>query len=130
MSIYQRIRKDRTNGIDRVVLSVIMNEIVIDGKEMPDNKAIEKLNQMAKVSRKSIKLYKDSNKLKQLNEEEKFLNCINNYLPKAATEDEIINTINNLGVRKDIKSMGLVMKELKNNFKIVDGSLVKQILLK
>lgn len=33
-------------------------------------------------------------------------------------------------IRKDIKSMGLVMKELKNNFKIVDGSLVKQILLK
>lgn len=85
--IYNDIEKQRLKkGENRTILSVIMNEITIDGKPMDDKNAIKKLQQIKK-------------------------------------------TIMSLGIKKEIKSMGMLMEELKKSFDVIDGSLVKNILL-
>jgi uncharacterized protein YqeY len=129
--IYQQIQQDRMkNGADRTRLAVIMSEITVDGKPMSDSDAIEKLTQMRKSVSNNIVIYKKTNKIKQLDGEEKYLIYINKYLPPAATADDIIAVIEENGIEKNIKSMKDVMQILKKNFDVVDGGLVRQILLK
>jgi uncharacterized protein YqeY len=129
--IYQQIQQDRMKkGADRTRLAVIMSEITVDGKPMSDSDAIEKLTQMRKSVSNNIVIYKKANKIKQLDGEEKYLIYINKYLPPAATADDIIAVIEENGIEKNIKSMKDVMQILKKNFDVVDGGLVRQILLK
>lgn len=107
-----------------------MSEITIDGKPMKDSDAIKKLTQMRKSVSNNIVIYKKANKTKQLDSEEKYLICIDKYLPPAATAEDIIVVIEENDIEKNIKSMKVIMQILKNNFDVVDGGLVRQILLK
>lgn len=129
--IYQQIQQDRLKKeADRTRLAVIMSEITIDGKPMNDQDAIKKLTQMRKSVSSNIVIYKKANKTKQLQSEEKYLICIDKYLPPAATAKDIIAVIQKNNIEKNIKSMKVIMQILKKNFDVVDGGLVRQILLK
>lgn len=126
--IYDEISKHRRSGINRKLLSVIMSEITIDGKPMQDKEAIERLKQMKKQSLMCIDLYTKACNEKQADQERKYLECINNYLPKEATREQIIEVIKELNIEKGIKNMGRLMKELNNRFQVVNGSLVKELI--
>lgn len=129
--IYQQIQQDRLKKeADRTRLAVIMSEITIDGKPMNNSDAIKKLTQMRKSVSNNIVIYKKANKTKQLDSEERYLICIDNYLPPAATAEDIIMVIEENDIEKNIKSMKAVMQILRKNFDVVDGGLVRQILLK
>jgi len=130
MSIYQKIQKDKLQpGADRPLLSLIMGEICIDGKPMDDCKAITRLSQMVKVCEKNIDLYKKADKFGKALEEASFQNLIKSYLPQGADEQDIESAIIELGIERNMKSMGILMANLKSKFAVVDGNLVKSALM-
>lgn len=140
MSIYTQIQRDKSTKIDdRALLSLIMSEICVDGKPMSDDRAILKLIQLKKNAQKNIELYNDrldvmegeSNPslLKAIESESAFIALIDWYLPDAASLDDILGAISELGLERTIKSMGPIMAHLKRSFAVVDGNLVRSALL-
>jgi len=130
MNIYNRLAKDKlTPNANRSLLSLIMGEICVDGKPMNDNDAVKRLTQMVKVCNKNIDLYKNAGNNKASLDESVFCGIIEEYLPQGATEKDIEMAIVALDVSKEMKSMGKVMGYLKSNFQVVDGNLVKSILM-
>ena len=129
MSIYQTIQKDKLKpGADRPLLSLIMSEICVDGKSMDDTKAIQRLSQMVKVCGKNIELYTKAGNTTMSLAECNFRDMIEGYMPKGADEQDIESAIIELGVERDVKSMGKVMGFLKAKFPVVDGNLVRMAL--
>ncbi len=64
---------------------------------------------------------------------EKELQIVERYMPKAPSEDELINIIKDKinSVPKEEKiNMGLIMKDLKQNFPTCDGKMVMGLLQK
>ena len=130
MSIYQAIQKDKLKvGANRPLLSLIMSEICVDGKPMNDNDAIKRLSQMVKVCGKNIDIYTKAENTTMALSESVFRDMIETYLPKGADEQDIESAIRELGVDRDVKSMGKGMTFLKGKFSIVDGNLVRSALV-
>ena len=134
MNIYDKIKKDRMMISDtrkRSLLGVILSEIAIDGKGMDDKSAVKKLAQMRKGCVNNIDLYKTKeNSINEIRKEEAFIAVINKYLPAEAQKDDIKDVIESLGiVHATMKNMGQVMGVLKQKFAVVDGNLVKSVLM-
>ena len=129
MSIYETIMRQRRFGKERGILSLIASEICVDGKPMCDADSIKRLTQMVKVCNKNIKLYADALNKDMVFKEKMFKLTVESYLPKGAEKSDIENVIKELNVEKNMNSMGRVMGELKKSFAVVDGNLVKNILL-
>ena len=135
MNIYEKIKTDRAMSSDvkkRSVMGVVMNEITIDGKAMDDKSAVKKLTNMRKGCLNNIKLYEETDKhLNEIRKEEDFIIVINKYLPAEAQTRDIEMAITALGiVHPTMKNMGNVMGYLKQNFEVVDGNLVKSVLMR
>ena len=130
MSIYETVMSDRNiPGADRSLLSLVAGEICVDGKPMNDEAAIKRLSQMVKVCGKNIELYTKAENTTMALSECVFRDMIEVYMPKGAGEEDIVNAILELNVDSSMKSMGRVMGHLKKSFAVVDGSLVKSVLL-
>lgn len=130
MTIYQTIQKDKLKpGANRAELSLIMGEICIDGKPMDDEAAIVRLTQMKKTCEKNLKIYQDAGAADRWNDEECFMNVICGYLPKGAEREDIERVLADLGLSREMKSMGPLMASLKREFAVVDGNLVKSVLI-
>lgn len=133
--IYDRIKLDRkysSNMEKRSVMGVVMNEITIDGKPMVDNDAIKRLTQLRKASVGNIKLYRErGGRDDSISKEVEFISIVNNYLPMEAGKEDIADAITSLNIENPtMKDMGRVMGHLKKTFGVVDGNLVKSILIK
>lgn len=130
--IYETIQKDKLQpNANRALLSLIMAEICIDGKPMNDEDAIKKLVQMKKNCVKTIELIKANSQegdITAIDEEETFQFLIEQYLPKGASREDIEKTLIEFNLPKNMKSMGPLMANLKREFAVVDGNLVKSIL--
>lgn len=130
MSIYENVMNNRKDkNADRSLLALIASEICIDGKPMDDTAAIVRLNQMRKTCMKNIDIYQAAGQDEKVKEEVVFANMIASYMPVPATKDDIVSAITHLGVDKNVKSMGKVMKFLGQTFTVVDGALVKSVLM-
>lgn len=131
--IYERIQNDKLErlkqGGDRALLSLIMGEICVDGKPMDDDKAVKRLTQMVKTCDKNIELYKKAGKNEKSLEEATFRGIIMSYLPEPASQEDIEMCLAALNLPRTMKSMGEVMKNLKSVFQVVDGNLVKEVLM-
>ncbi len=129
MKIFDRIVADKRIYLqERPLLSLLMAEICIDGSPMSEKQVIAKLVQLRKTSKENFAIYMDKNAIYAARKEEDFINIIDRYLPSAATEDDIRKAINDTGA-SNIKDMKKLMLHLKSLFDVVDGSLVKQLLL-
>lgn len=130
MSIYKKVMGDRNiKGADRALLSLIAGEICIDGKPMDDDTAIKRLSQMVKVCCKNVDLYTDAGNTTMALAETVFRDMIEVYLPKGASEEDIKIALLEIDLPKTMKSMGRLMGHLKQKFAVVDGNLVKSILM-
>lgn len=128
--IYDEIKEDRLlKPKDRAQLAVIMNEITVDGKPMNDKDAIKKLTQMKKACVKNIAIYGGAGRADMFDKEVGYMKLIECYLPAGATREKVIETIETLGIEKNMKSMGKLMSHLKKEYEVVDGNLVKDILM-
>ncbi len=130
MTIYEKIEKDRKDfSSDRASLALLLSEICVDGKPMADPEAIERLFQMRKVAARNVVLYIGTGNQDTAAEETAFMNLITTYLPLPASEDDIKKAIKALDIDYSMRNMGTLMKHLKAEFRVVDGSLVKTVLM-
>lgn len=130
MTIHERLQKDKfTNLDDRPLLALIQGEICVDGKPMGDKDAVIRLSQMSKTCDKNVELYKKSDNYGQALKEVEFQTLIKTYMPQGAEKKDVEQAIAQLAVEPNMKSMGTVMGYLKNKFEVVDGNLVKSVLL-
>lgn len=96
--------------------------------QLSREKEIQILQKMVKQRQDSIEQYKQVNRLDLAKNEEEELQIISNFLPVAATAEEIENwldTQTNLTFEK--KNMGLIIKAIKTQFPSADGKMVADI---
>lgn len=85
---------------------------------------------MVKSHLENIETFKKRNDTESLAKEELELNILNGWLPKETTKEDVEQYLNEYypsGIEK--KSMGLVIKEVKNAFDRVDGKMVSQCVM-
>ncbi len=142
MSIYEKMQEEKIQrlkqGLGRGLISLLMGEICIDGKPMDDKGAVIRLAQMKKTCVRNIEIYKSTMLLDSADEElftDKiieevvFMELIEDYLPQGAEPNDVLGALAVLCLPRTIKSIGKVMKYLKDEFDVVDGLMVKNILL-
>jgi len=107
--------KSRLNVV-RMILAAIKQIEVDERVELDDDRIIVVLDKMLKQRRESIKQYSDAGRTDLSEIEEAEVLVIQDFLPKALTEDEIealvIKAVSDSGA-ESIKDMGKVMGILK-----------------
>ncbi|MFH1202435.1 MAG: GatB/YqeY domain-containing protein [Candidatus Omnitrophota bacterium] len=103
-------------------------------KSLEDSDVISILKRQVKERQDSIEQFKKGNRLDLVEKETKELQILKSYLPKQLTEAELLpiiqEALNSTGA-KDIKSMGMVIKEVISKTKSqADGSLVSELVKK
>lgn len=131
MKLQEQIKKDLSSAIKvkdeekKDTLRVIIGEFGrLNKKELSDDEVI-------KILKKLIKSEKELLEKKGDVTDSEFIRIIENYLPKMATDEEIITWINqNVDFSKfknKMQAMGLIMKHFGAT---ADGNTVKKILQK
>ena len=129
MTLQEKIKKDLTLAMKakdeekKETLRVVLGEFGRqDKKELPDEDVI-------KVLQKLIKSEKETLEKKGVTENSSFILIIEDYLPKAATDEEIMGWIHqNIDLtqfKNKIQAMGPIMKHFGPR---ADGNTVKKIL--
>lgn len=95
--------------------------------EAHQNKIIE---DMIKVRKNNVKTYSEANREDLANNEQAEVDVLESLLPKAATEEDVVEYLKQYypnGAEK--KLMGMIIKEVKEAFERVDGSLVSKCVM-
>ena len=95
--------------------------------ELQQNKIIE---DMIKVRKNNVKTYSEVGRSELANNEQDEIDVLETLLPKAATEEDIVEYLKQYypnGTEK--KFMGAIIKEVKSAFERVDGSLVSKCVM-
>lgn len=105
--------------------------VEIDGKkEISDEDKISILNKMIKERQQSVSAYKAGNRPELAEKEEKEIIIISEFLPKAATIDDILVEIKNYMTENGFvdtmpkSNMGLCIKYVKGKLTNVDGKVL------
>lgn len=105
--------------------------VEIDGKkEISDEDKISILNKMIKERQQSVSAYKAGNRPELAEKEEKEIIIISEFLPKAATIDDILVEIKNYMTENGFVdtmpklNMGLCIKYVKGKLTNVDGKVL------
>lgn len=118
-------------GVLRLLSSDIKNEEISLKKELTDDDVLKILKKDIKRHKESIEQYKTGGRKDLVEQEEKELEILKEYMPEQMSEDEIRKIV--FGVIKKLeatgtsdfgKVMGMAMKEIGGN---VDGSAVSGI---
>lgn len=134
--IYEQLKKDNIQALKnhdnvlRGILSVILNKIKIlevgkrsKNEELLDSDIITIIIKSIKELEEEKEGYQQVNNIDKVNDVERQINYVKQYLPKMLSYDEILSEIEKL----DDKSIPNVMKYFKNNFLgKVDMSLVNK----
>ena len=94
---------------------------------LPDEFILPILEKMVNAHKENIKGYENSGNNELLRKEKYELGVIEGFLPKETSQEDVIEYLNQYypnGVEQ--KSMGLVIKEVKNAFARVDGKMVSE----
>ena len=105
---------DVTRDVLRRVVSDIKNQTVNAGKEISEDIVIKCLNKIAKQYHESIEQYKSAGRNDLVEKETKESNIVNEFLPKAMSEEDIKKIIDDLckTIEPIKKNMGQFMKHL------------------
>ena len=128
MSAMKAGEKDKAN-----VYRLIKNEFLKfltakNAGELNEGTEITLLQKMVKQREESIANYKTGNRMDLVENEQKEIDIINELLPAVPTEDDVKNYLATNypnGVEK--KSMGIVIKAIKEALVGVDGKMVADI---
>ena len=115
----------------RMVKANLMNRKIEKGTDLTDEETLKALQSLVKQRRDSIEQYENAGRTELAEKEKSELVVIEEYLPQAATKEEIeqavIDAISETGATS-IKEMGAVMKaaQAKLAGKSADGKLVSE----
>lgn len=141
MSLKDKITSDLTTAMKnkdtnrtstlRMVKSNLMNRQIEKGGELTDEEITKALQSLVKQRKDSIEQYKSAGRLELAEKEAAEIEVIEEYLPQAASQEEIekavSEAISETGA-SSIKEMGAVMKTAlaKLEGKTVDGRMVSE----
>lgn len=116
----------------RMVKANLMNRQIEKGADLTDEEIMKALQSLVKQRRDSIEQYENAGRAELAEKEKSELIVIEDYLPQAASREEIekavSEAISETGA-SSIKEMGLVMKAAQTKLagKSADGKLVSEI---
>lgn len=101
------------------------------GKELTDSVEIQILKKMIKTRTESADLYEQAHRLDLAEAEKSEINILEEFVPKEATEEEIIKTLvdicNTEHIACDKRNMGILIRKVKEALPNADGAKVAQI---
>ena len=101
------------------------------GKTLDEAVEIQILNKMVKQRQESIAEFEKAGRTELAEHEKAQLNVIQEFLPLAATEEDILKCFNDVigqdGFEPTKNNMGIIIKTIKAALPTADGSLVAQI---
>jgi len=115
----------------RMVKANLMNRKIEKGTDLTDEETLKALQSLVKQRRDSIEQYENAGRTELAEKEKSELVVIEEYLPQAATKEEIeqavIDAISETGATS-IKEMGAVMKaaQAKLAGKSADGKIISE----
>jgi len=141
MSLNEKIISDLTAAMKakdagrlsalRMVKANLMNRKIEKGGELTDDEVTKALQSLVKQRRDSIEQYQNAGRTELANKEASELAVIEEYLPQAASADEIAAAVSAAITQTgatSIKDMGAVMKAAMANLagKSADGKAVSE----
>jgi len=141
MSLKEKIVSDLTTAMKakdaerlsvlRMVKANLMNRQIEKGGELTDEEVTKALQTLVKQRRDSVEQYEKAGRDELAAKEKAEITVLEDYLPKAATKEEIENAVNEAIIEtgaSSIKEMGAVMKaaQAKLAGKSADGKLVSE----
>jgi uncharacterized protein YqeY len=101
------------------------------GKTLDEAVEIQILNKMVKQRQESIAEFEKAGRTELAEHEKAQLNVIQEFLPQAATEEDILKCFNDVigqdGFEPTKNNMGVIIKTIKAALPTADGGLVAQI---
>jgi uncharacterized protein YqeY len=144
MSIAEQIQKDITAAMKsrdearlsalRMVKTALKNREVEKMAPLDDNESLKVLSTLIKQRKESVEQFRKGGRNEMADREEAEITLIESYMPKAASEDEVLAgvrvVIREMGA-PTIKDMGVVMKNVMARFQSegtrVDGKQVSDL---
>jgi hypothetical protein len=142
MTLKERIVSDLTSAMKskdaarlsalRMVKANIMNREIEKGGELSDEETSKALQALVKQRRDSIEQYQQAGRQELADKEQAEIDVIEEYLPQAATHEEIESAVNSAITEtgaSSMRDMGTVMKaaQARLSGKTVDGKKVSDI---
>lgn len=122
--------RDKAN-VYKLVKAKLMEFVTQKNAPVLDDKAeVQILNKMVKERIDTADVYAKAGRLELADKENFEVNTISEFLPKAASEEDVLNAVETyLSENPDTtkKDMGKVIKYVKSQFDNVDGKLVSTI---
>jgi uncharacterized protein YqeY len=145
MSLKERIVKDMTAAMKsreaarlstlRMVKAAVMNREIEKGEPLTDEELMKALQSLVKQRRDSVEQYEKAGRAELAEKERAEIVVIEEYLPQAATREEIeqavVEAIAETGA-SSMKEMGAVMKAAQGRLagRSADGRVVSEIVKK
>lgn len=132
MKTAMRAKEKEKLSVLRMVKSLLMNQEIEKGSELKYEDVIKSLNTLVKQRKDSAEQYENAGRTELAEKENSEISVIEDYLPQAATNEEIeqavAEAVEETGANS-MKDMGNVMKAAlsKLSDKTVDGKMVSEI---
>lgn len=144
MSIAEQIQKDITAAMKtreearlsalRMVKTALKNREIEKMAPLDDNESLKVLSTLIKQRKESVEQFRKGGRNEMADREEAEITLIESYMPKAASEDQVVEgvraVISEMGA-PTMKDMGAVMKNVMARFQgegtRVDGKLVSDV---
>lgn len=96
---------------------------------LDDNAAIVLFQKMKKERQQDIEMFKKGNRADLIDKTLFEISVLDEFIPTEATEEDIKKYLNQLATRMEFiqKNMGLIIKDVKGAFKVVDGAIVAKL---
>lgn len=101
------------------------------GKELTESDEIQIIKKMVKQRQESVEQYLAAGRQELADAEQAQINVLETFLPKAASEEDIVRAFNQAqetnGWTAEKKNMGLFVKAIKSALPNADGKMVAQV---
>ena len=96
---------------------------------LDENAAIILMQKMKKERQQDIKMFKKGNRADLIDKTLFEISVLDEFIPAEATEEDVKKYLNQLATRIEFiqKNMGLIIKDVKSAFKVVDGAMVAKL---
>ena len=96
---------------------------------LDDNAAIVLFQKMKKERQQDIEMFKKGNRADLIDKTLFEISVLDEFIPTEATEEDVKKYLDQLATRIEFiqKNMGLIIKDVKGTFKVVDGAMVAKL---
>ena len=96
---------------------------------LDDNAAITLMQKMKKERQQDIEMFKEGNRADLIDKTLFEISVLDEFIPAEATEEDVKKHLDQLATCMEFtqKNMGLIIKDVKGAFKVVDGAMVAKL---